>query len=61
MHRPQRANHPEAIQTIYRHSATPLETPPRRVGTGLFLSYEPADSTNEAAKAQRIAPWYRKI
>jgi hypothetical protein len=59
MHRPQRANHPEPIQA--RHSATPLETPPRRAGIGLVLNGEPAVSTNEAARAQNSAPWYRKI
>jgi len=59
MHRPQRANHPEPIQT--RHSATPLETPPRRAGIWLLLNHEPAQSTNEAARAQKVAPWYRKI
>ena len=56
MHRPQRANHPEPIQT--RHSATPLETPPRRAGIGLVLDREPAQSTDEAARAQSVAPWY---
>jgi hypothetical protein len=61
MHRPQRANHPESTQTIYRHSATPLETPPRQAGTALVLNREPAHSTNEAARAQKFAPWYRKI
>ena len=56
MHRPQRANHPEPIQA--RHSATPLETPPRRAGIGLVLDREPAQSTDEAARAQSVAPWY---
>jgi hypothetical protein len=59
MHRPQRANHPERIQA--RHSATPLETPPRRAEIALVLNYQPAQSTNEAARAQKVAPWYRKI
>ena len=59
MHRPQRANHPERIQA--RHSATPLETPPRRAGIALVLNHQPAQSTNEAARAQKVAPWFRKI
>src|SRR6266496_1675474 len=58
MHRPQRANHPESIQT--RHSATPLETPPRRAGIEPVLNRQPAQSTNEAARAQKVAPWFRK-
>src|SRR6266513_1401229 len=55
MHRPQRANHPESIQT--RHSATPLETPPPRAGIGPVLNRQPAQSNNEAARAQKVAPW----
>src|SRR5712664_1995402 len=58
MHRPQRANHPEPIQT--RHSATPLETPPRRAGKSLLLNRKPAQSTNDAAKMQKFASRYRK-
>src|SRR6266542_4417983 len=57
-HRPQRANHPEPIQT--RHSATPLETPPRRAGKPLLLNRKPAHSTNDAAKMQKFASRYRK-
>src|SRR5438874_8869060 len=58
MHRPQRANHPESIQT--RHSATPLETPPRRAGKSLPLNHKPAHSTDDAAKMQKFASRYRK-
>src|SRR6266487_2707603 len=57
-HRPQRANHPEPIQT--RHSATPLETPPRRAGKSRLLNRKPAHSTNDAAKMQKFASRYRK-
>lgn len=57
-HRPQRANHPESIQT--RHSATPLETPPRRAGKSLLLNRKPAHSTNDTAKMQKFASRYRK-
>src|ERR671936_1844931 len=57
-HRPQRANHPEPIQT--RHSATPLETPPRRAGNPLLLNRKPAYSTNDAARMQKFASQYRK-
>src|ERR1043166_4885997 len=57
-HRPQRANHSEPIQT--GHSATPLETPPRRAGKSLLLNRKPAHSTNDAAKMQKFASRYRK-
>src|SRR4029453_5392000 len=60
MHRPQRANHPEPIQPSCRHSATPLETPPRRAGKSLLLNRKPAHSTNDAAKIQKFASRYRK-
>src|SRR6266496_568281 len=57
-HRPQRANHPEPIQA--RHSATPLETPPRRAGKSLLLNHKPAHSTDDAVKMQKFASRYRK-
>ncbi|PYJ76444.1 MAG: hypothetical protein DME77_05910 [Verrucomicrobia bacterium] len=55
MHRPRRANQPGFVQTIYTHSATPPETPPRRAGNELVSNRKPARSTNEAVKMQKIA------
>ena len=57
-HRPQRANHSEPIQT--RHSATPLETPPRQSGNSRLVKHKPACSSNDAARMQKFASWYRK-
>src|SRR6266516_2765546 len=61
MHRPRRANHSESTQTVYKHSATPLETPPRWAGNGLVSNRKPARSTNEAAKMQKSASWFQKV
>jgi hypothetical protein len=55
MHSPWHADPERAPQAIYKHSATPPETPPLRAGNELVSNRKPLQSSNEAVKMQEVA------
>src|SRR5439155_143007 len=56
---PRRANHQEPSRTF--SSATPMETPPRRVGNGLVWKRNPVHSGNETVLRQSFAALVQEL